>query len=268
MAIITISRGSYSKGKEIAERVAERLGYPVLAREILLEASETFNIPEIKLVRALHDAPSVLQRFSYGKERYLAYIQAAFLEHIHPDKVVYHGLAGHFLLRGVSHVLKVRIISDLEDRVLLEMNRENISRDEALHVLKKDDDERRKWSLALYGVDTADANLYDVVLHIRRLTVDDAVETIVRLAQADHFSMTGESEQAMADLLTAARVRVRLVDLLPNVKVYSRAGVVHIEAQAPEASEAKLAEKLEKLALQAPGVTKVQVHTLPIMIYD
>ena len=29
MAIITISRGSYSKGKEVAEKVAERLGYAV-----------------------------------------------------------------------------------------------------------------------------------------------------------------------------------------------------------------------------------------------
>ena len=268
MAIVTISRGSYSKGKEIAEKVAQGLGYPCVAREILLEASETFNIPEIKLVRALHDAPSVLQRFSYGKERYLAYIQAAFLEHIHPDKVVYHGLAGPFLLRGVSHVLKVRIISDLEDRVRLEMEREKIGRDEALHVLKKDDDERRKWSLALYGVDTADPSLYDLVLHIRRITVDDAVDTIVRLAQADHFGMTGESEQAMTDLLTAARVRVKLVDIQPNVKVSSQGGVVYIEAQAPESQEAKLHGQLEKLALQAPGVTEARVRILPIMIYD
>ena len=29
MAIITISRGSYSKGKEVAERVASRLGIQV-----------------------------------------------------------------------------------------------------------------------------------------------------------------------------------------------------------------------------------------------
>ena len=62
MAIITISRGSYSRGKEIAEKVAEKLGYSLLSRDILLQASEEFNIPEIRLVRALHDAPSVLDR--------------------------------------------------------------------------------------------------------------------------------------------------------------------------------------------------------------
>ena len=75
--------------------------------------------------------------------------------------VVYHGRAGHFFLRGVSHVLKVWIIADVEDRVRREMKREDISEKEARRILKKDDDERRNWALALYGVDTDDASLYE-----------------------------------------------------------------------------------------------------------
>ncbi len=59
MSIITISRGSYSRGKEVAEKLAQDLGYECLSRDILLEASERFNIPELKLVRAIHDAPSM-----------------------------------------------------------------------------------------------------------------------------------------------------------------------------------------------------------------
>ena len=116
MSIVTISRGSYSKGKEVAEKVAQRLGYECIAREVLLDTSEHFNIPEIKLVRALHDAPSVLERFTYGKEKYLTFLESVFLEHVQKDNVVYHGLAGHYFLKGISHVLKIRIMSDLEDR--------------------------------------------------------------------------------------------------------------------------------------------------------
>jgi cytidylate kinase len=131
MAIITISRGSYSKGKEIAERLAKRLGYECISREILIDASKEFNIPEVKLIRALHDAPSVLDRFTYGKERYIAYIKCALLDHVKKDNVVYHGLAGHFFLQGIPNVIKVRIISNIEDRVKEEMKRENISEEEA-----------------------------------------------------------------------------------------------------------------------------------------
>ena len=68
MAIITISQGSYSKGKEVAEKVAEKLGYECISREVILEASREFNIAEIKLVRAIHDAPSILDRIGYRKE--------------------------------------------------------------------------------------------------------------------------------------------------------------------------------------------------------
>jgi hypothetical protein len=39
MGVITISRGSYSKGKEIAEKLAQKLEYDCISREILLQAS-------------------------------------------------------------------------------------------------------------------------------------------------------------------------------------------------------------------------------------
>jgi len=153
MSIITISRGCYSRGKEVAEKVAQELGYQCISREILLEASEKFHIPEIKLVRAIHDAPSVFDRFTYGKEKYIAFLRSALLKNVQQDNVVYHGLAGHFFLQDIPHVLKVRVIADLEYRVKEEMKRENIPAEEARYILRKDDDERRKWGLQLYGRD-------------------------------------------------------------------------------------------------------------------
>ena len=84
--------------------------------EVLLEASEQFRIPEIKLIRAIQDAPSMFDRFTYGKERYIAYIRFALLKCVQKDNVVYHGLAGYFFLQEIPHVLKVRVIADLEDR--------------------------------------------------------------------------------------------------------------------------------------------------------
>ena len=37
MGVITISRGSYSKGKAIAEKLAKKLEYDCISREILLK---------------------------------------------------------------------------------------------------------------------------------------------------------------------------------------------------------------------------------------
>ncbi len=263
MPIITISRGSYSKGKDVAERVAQRLGYDCISREVLVEASDHFNIPEIKLVRALHDAPSVLERFTYGKEKYLAFFEAAFLEHVRKDNVVYHGLGGHFFLKKVNHVLKVRILADLEDRVRLEMEREKISKDEALYVLKKDDHERRQWSLKLFGADTWDPNLYDMVIHIRKITVEDAVDIISHAVGLEHFRTTPESQNVLEDLVTAARVKARLIDECPSVRVRAKDQVVYVDTQAGATVAGQLADELRVMAEQVPGVREVRIDVSP-----
>jgi cytidylate kinase len=267
MAIITISRGSYSKGKDVAEKVCEKLGYSCVSREILVEASEHFNIPEIKLVRALHDAPSVLERFTYGKERYLAFFEAEFLARVQKDNVVYHGLAGQFYLKGVKHVLKVRILADLEDRIRLEMQRENISRDEALYILKKDDHERRQWSLKLFGMDSWDPSLYDLVIHIDQIRVNDAVDIIYQVARSEHFRTTPESQKTLDDLAMAARVRARLIDACPSVRVKSKDGVVYVDTQAGPAAAQQLADELKVLAEQVSGVKEVKIDVSPMAAF-
>jgi len=226
MAIVTISRGSYRRGKEVAEALAKRLGYTCVSRDILLQTCEEFSIPEIRLVKALHDAPSILERFSHGKERYISYFRAAFLNHMVKDNIVYHGLAGHFFLQDISHAFKVRIISNMDDRVKEEMKRENCSAEEARYMLKKDDEERRRWSLQLYGKDTWNCSLYDLVLHIDTLTVDDVVDILATTIGKGRYDATPESMQILKDRALLANIHAKIVNLSPRVSVGMKDGVV------------------------------------------
>lgn len=214
MSIVTITRGSYSRGKEVAERLAQKLGYECIARDILLQASEEFNIPEIKLVRAIHDAPKILQRYFGGSERYVKYYRSALLQHAKGDNLVYHGLAGHFFLKDIPHVLKIRINADIDTRVKEEMARENISAEEALHVLKNDDEERRKWSMQVYGTDPWDSRLYDMVINICTLSLDDAVDIIYGVLQKPTFRTTPESQQLINHLASSAKEQVEKIKSL------------------------------------------------------
>jgi cytidylate kinase len=264
MSIITISRGSYSRGKEVAEKVAAALGYECISREILLEASEQFNIPEIKLVRAIHDAPSILERFTYGKERYVSYLKAALLKHIQKDNVVYHGLAGHFFLQEIPHVLKVRIVADLEDRIAEEMKRENISAAEARHILKKDDDERRRWSIQVFGVDTWDPMLYDMVLHIKSLKVDDAVELILQAARLPFFRTTPPSQKILDDETLAARVQAALVEEFPTARVTARDGELFVDIKGDLTQEKEVMARVRRIASNVAGIeVKMQYFVHP-----
>lgn len=263
MSVITISRGSYSRGKEVAEGVAEKLGYQCISRDILLEASEEFNLPEIKLIRALRDAPSVLSRFMHGKERYLGYIRSALLQHVESDNVVYHGLAGHYFLRNIPHVLKIRIIADMNDRVKEEMRREKISEEAARTILEKDDEERRKWGIQVYGADTWDSRLYDMVLHIKALTVSNAIDMIMDTVQKPIFQTTPESRKMVHNLALAAKVQAKLVKMAPTVQVSAVDGTVTVNhATGGLPVEKDILAEIKNIAEKVDGVKTVVLNLI------
>jgi hypothetical protein len=175
------------------------------------------------------------------------------LRHAQKDNVVYHGLAGHFLLHGIPHLLKVRILADLEDRVREEMKRENISADEARRVLVKDDEERRQWSLKIFGVDTWDPGLYDLVIHIQCITVDEAVEIIKCALKGHCFQSTPKALRLVDEMALAARLEAALVQDIPGVKVEAKDGEVYIEVKASACADEELMARVKRIASNVVG---------------
>jgi len=204
MPIITISRSSYTYGKKVAEAVAKTLGYTCISREELINASQEFSMPGLKLVREL---PIILDQTVFNKHRYISYIRSALLKHLAKGKVVYHGFCGHILLKDIDHVLKVQITAELEDRVKLVMDRDGLSRNDALLFIKTMDDARKKWCQKLYKIDLSKVCQYDISLNISKLPLDKAVDVICKTAMLDRFKTTAESRKAMNELLCAADAR-------------------------------------------------------------
>ena len=132
-------------------------------------------------------------------------IREAFLEYIKKDNVVYHGFAGHFFTRDIPNILKVRIIANLDYRIKVVMERENISEEKARKVIYRLDVERRKWSMYLYGIDTNSTELYDMVLQIDSLGVDDAVDFLFEVAKRPCFQTTSDSQKKLKEMLESAR---------------------------------------------------------------
>jgi cytidylate kinase len=260
MAIITISRGSYSYGKEIAEKVADNLGYSCVSRDLLLETSEQFNIPEIRLTKALEDAPSIFERFTGEREKYLAFIEATLLEHAQKDNMVYHGLAGHFILKQIRHVLNVRITANTEYRARLVMKREQVSHEEALRLLKNIDHARKQWGLALYGIDLWDSSNYDLVINVEKITVDSAVESICRTAEWEQFKTTPESQAALDELALAATIKAKLLPVVPEVAVAVRRGTVSVKGKINPDVESKTIDEIKEITDTIPGVAHLKIN--------
>lgn len=250
-------------GKTVAEKVAERLKYDIISREVLLDACNRFNVPEIKLEKAIHDAPGILERYRHSKDSYIAYIRSALVERVISDNVVYHGLAGHLLLKGIPNVLKIRITADIEmraARVAVLMEQENLSGKNARAVILEDDKQRRKWTHSLYGQDPWDTSLYDLSICIDKLSIDDAVDFICQAAQAQGFQSTEKSRQKVKDMAVACRVKAALVDDFPHIGVTCEYGNVLIYIKGKDQVAGKLVKKLNAIRDNIDGMHHIETH--------
>ena len=265
MAVITISRGAYSGGEQFARCVADHLGYFCLDREELLEKASAFGVSEDDLREALVRPPSLWGRYSHRRRKYLAILQATLAAEVLEGSAVYHGNAGHLLLQGVPHVLRVRIIAPMAFRMALLEKREGTTGDRAKETLLRMDDERRKWTRYLYGVDWEDPALYDVVVNFEHMSLTEACDVVRVSAEEPRFRETEESMRTMADLALASRVRAILV-LHPatsrlELEVTAHKGTVFIRGELPSP---KYKEKVFKVVGNVPEVRKVDLELLVI----
>ena len=263
MPVITISRGSLSGGQELAERVAKRLGYRCISREVLLEAAAKYGVPEPKLSELFEKKPSFWEWLTRSRERYVVLIQAAMCEFAHEDKLVYHGQAGQQLLSGIQHVVKVRLIAPLDRRVKTAMQQHGLSHEAALKHIQHIDDERYHRMRDLFDLDWRDPVLYDLVLNLEQLTLDSASELVVAIAQRPEFQPTSASTKALEDLTVASRVKAALA-VHPStgdlpLEVAADGGVVRLTGIVTAIDDGRLEDELREIAAATAGVRSVVV---------
>jgi cytidylate kinase len=260
MAVITISRGTFSGGQALAECLSRTLGYRSIDRDMLVRKAATRRVTEGHLRAALEHPPSIPGRFNHARYIYLALIQAALAEEVRGGRVVYHGLAGHLLLRGAPGLLRLRIIAPMEYRIRMAQERLNLSRGEVTAHIEAMDRDRRKWTHFLYGVDWGEPSLYDLLINLEHMSVEQASHVVISMVECGGFELSPEGRAAMDDLALASRVRAQLAQdtftLNLEVEVQSRGGSIAIRGDCSEEAEA-----IQRVVWAVPGVTGLTVDT-------
>jgi cytidylate kinase len=210
MQIICISRGTLSGGRELAERLAEKLGCHCLSREELIENATEEGIQVGKLEMAMIKPRIFSEQLAVEREHYIAFTTAYLCDRAMEGRLVYHGRTGHMLLPGVDHVLSVRVVADEERRIWRVIKDLGLDRAKARKYVKDVDDDRRRWARSMYGIGWEDAAHYDFVVNLQQISVENAASALVGVAELPDFQMTPASQKAMLDLRLAAKSRVAL----------------------------------------------------------
>lgn len=266
MAVITISQGSHSGGRMLGEAVARRLGYRCIHREQVISKAAQWGVSEDDLRIALEKPPKFFGQSQHTKYLYLAFIQAALVDEVRDGNAVYTGLAGHILLGKGPHVLRTRLIAPMPFRIAMVEERRNLGRKEAIAYIEKVDDDRRKWTRFLYGVDWSDESLYDLVVNLDQMTLVEACDVICSLSRTGCFQATPETLRDLENLALASRVKAHLAmeHDTSNVEfdVKAQGGTVTIKGGIDGPTQAK---KVRAIAENIPGVQHASVKELALV---
>lgn len=254
MQIVCVSRGTLSGGRELASRAAEKLGYGCLSREELNDAATDAGIQVGKLEMAMVRPGIFSERLALERDHYLAFTTEYLCAKAENGGLVYHGRTGHFLLLGVSHVLRARVVADEEYRIRSVMRDLRLPRSKAQRYIEEVDEDRRRWVHSMYGVAWQDAGNYDVVLNLAQVSVENAATMLVQMAQLPDFQPTPASTRSMQDLHLAASARLRIAQdertYKARVKVRADSGVVNA-IYLPQ--DARLADAIVQVCRGLPG---------------
>ncbi len=258
MAIITISRGTYSGGKAVAEELSQKLGYPCISKEIVIDAAEEFGVPEDKLTTAMETVPRSWLKSPDKRIAHMNYIRYALLKRAKENDLVYHGSAGHLLLGGVSHVMRIRVIADMEYRINAAMEHDGVTRKQAFSMIKKLDKQSINWTRFLYGVDWHDPALYDAVFNLDQISIKSTVEIIAKMTELEDFRPTESSKAALDNQVLNSMVWASLAKDKrtnpSNINVTSDNGVVTLSGSS---GSGHAMEVIEEVTRSVEGVKDV-----------
>jgi hypothetical protein len=109
--------------------------------------------------------------------------------------------------------------------------RESVTKEAAAEIIEHEDKNRIHWTRYLYKTDIHDPKLYDIVINIGNLTIEDACEIICLAARSKTFRRSDESKQIVEDVAIASRLRAAL-HLVCDADVFVKNGDVHVEVAA------------------------------------
>lgn len=258
MSIVAISQALGSLGDEIGREAARASGYEYADREIVLQAAERFGRRVSELEHATEERPTLWDRFTDTTRRYRAYVEAIVLQLAARDNVVISGRGAPFLLRSVSHALRVRITAPEAVRIGRMERRLGIDTEAAADLVRQSDRERASRVRFLYHVDWEDPLLYDLVLSTDRLDTLAGVRLIHASLETERCRPTPESLREVRDLALAALVKAGLVAnpvTQPlHIAVTCADGHISLRGAAEREEQRRAAEETVR---QVPGVTAV-----------
>ncbi len=199
--IISIGRQLGSGGREIAQKLAERLNIPVYDKKLLeLAAKETgldatvFENADEKesnpFMRGIFALKGVTSTYPIGMgscmdgDR-LFELQSEVMRHlVKKESCIIIGRCAEYVLRDHPRIHSIFVTADIADRVKRIMQHEGVSENKAKEIAVKGDKKRKAYHDYYANSGWGAAETYDLCINSSRLGVEGSVEIIHRFIES------------------------------------------------------------------------------------
>ena len=263
MPVIAMTREMGSGGREVAERVADRLQLNlVLHHMVEHDIAEHLQVRESAVHHLLEGGATLLERLQTGGKRLARYTAEEILDLANQGNVLIRGWGACLVLREVPHVVRVRVCAPMEVREQAVMERSGITyRSAARREIERNDAAHKITLQSAYGIDREDSMLYDLVLNTDRNSIATCARLVCELVESPEFRETEASRAILNDKALEAHVRIKLRE-----RFGVGMGVSGVEAKADGgkivltgmAIHSALVEDASKLAGAVSGVKAVE----------
>jgi len=260
MPIITIFSGGFCQEGPVIDEVVARTEYrQITDDEIVAEASRRSAMTESKIKRAFSSKASVFNKFTLEKERSLAYIKLAVADLIATDNALITCFSGQLIPAAVSHTLRVCLVAPQKYRTAAAADQQGISEKDAARLVQKREEDCSFWIESLLGnSDPWDPALYDIVIPVDKMSVQDAAALIADYAAKDIIQQTADSKQALEDFRLAAEAEAALIQAGHPVEVSAKNGAITLTINKHVLMLNRLQEELKSIAEPLAGVKSVE----------
>ena len=212
MAILTISRQFGGGAKAVALQVASDLGYEYIDRATMFKDISAQGPRWGSYAKDFDEQyPNVWEKNDWSFKAFVVIIQSLIYDYAQRDNVIIAGTGGTFLLKGVPHVLRIRIESSLEDRINRVQGDQVINENTAKWIIEKIDADMSRSMYILYGKHWDDPREFDHVFNSSTQDKDQIVEEIKKGVLAKDALKTQDAMNILNLRALAARAKAAIL---------------------------------------------------------
>ncbi|ADK84819.1 conserved hypothetical protein [Desulfarculus baarsii DSM 2075] len=202
MAVVSISRQYGAGGVKLGMKLAERLGYQFVDRNLLGQVAEQANV-SLKWVEEVEkEAGGLMARFvaewarqhphvrnipdastRFDETAYRAFLTRVISNLAAGDRVVFMGRGSQYILKNNPKAVRISLVASEQTRIANLMEHYSVDRAKAEHVVNKEEKRRLAFLCGFGEGKSEETACYHAVLNTGLVHQDDAVDFICKLVE-------------------------------------------------------------------------------------